>query len=68
MNVITPTRLRLGIAWRVQHAFLAIDADIAHEWIVPELQIERRLSRRIAMGGELHYRAGPAWPLAADGR
>ncbi|MGE3172412.1 MAG: hypothetical protein AB7O97_07270 [Planctomycetota bacterium] len=32
------------------------------------LQIERRLPRAVPVGGQLHYRAGPAWPLTAEGR
>jgi hypothetical protein len=31
------------------------------------LQIERRVSRRSLIGGRLRYRAGPAWPLTAEG-
>lgn len=48
---ITPTRLRIGLAWRTQRAWLAIDADIAHELIVPALDIERRWVANIHVGG-----------------
>ena len=51
VSVITPTRLRLGLAWRVRRAFLAMDVEIAHEWIVPELQIERRWIANVHIGG-----------------
>ena len=32
------------------------------------LEIERRLAGHGATGGRIRYRAGPAWPLAAEGR
>ena len=50
-GIITPTRLRLGIAWRLRNAWLGIDADIAHELSVPELNIERRWVANVHVGG-----------------
>lgn len=51
VGVVAPTRLRVGIALRVRHAWLAIDADVAHELIVPELGIERRWVANVHVGG-----------------
>jgi hypothetical protein len=32
------------------------------------LEIETRLQQRSSAGLRLRYRAGPAWPLAAEGK
>jgi len=42
VGLITPTRLRIGAAFRADRWWLGVDFEVAHEWIVPELNIERR--------------------------
>ena len=58
------------LTWMLAHGHLWCSVDLPdHNGLCGlVLQIERRLARRKGVGGELHYRAGPAWPLAADGR
>lgn len=51
VGVITPTRLRVGLAFRTQRAWLAVDADVAHELTVPGLGIERRWIANVHVGG-----------------
>ena len=51
VGVVAPTHLRLGMAWRVRNAWLGIDADIAHELFVPELDIDRRWVANVHVGG-----------------
>jgi hypothetical protein len=51
VGIVEPMRLRLGVAWRARNAWLGIDADIAHELIVPELNIERRWVANVHVGG-----------------
>lgn len=49
---ITPTRLRLGLAWRLGHrAWLGIDVDMSHELIAPDLNIDRRWVVNAHVGG-----------------
>jgi hypothetical protein len=47
--VISPTRLRLGLAWRVHRAWLGLDVEAAHEWSVPG--VERRWVANVHVGG-----------------
>ncbi len=52
VGIITPTRLRLGMAWRTAgRMWLGIDADIAHELVQPALNIERRWTVNVHVGG-----------------
>lgn len=53
VGIVAPTRLRLGLAFRGRHSWLGIDADIAHELIVPELNIERRWVVNVHVGGRM---------------
>lgn len=48
---VTPTRLRLGLAWRTSRAWLGIDVEIAHELLVPALDIQRRWVVNAHVGG-----------------
>lgn len=58
------------LAWLFRHGHLWCDQD------EPDynglcglvMQVERRLERSAPLGTSLEYRAGPAWPLAAEGR
>jgi hypothetical protein len=51
VQVITPTRLRAGLALRGSRGWLAIDVDVAHELSVESLGIERRWTFNARIGG-----------------
>lgn len=50
------------------HVWCSVEAPDHNGLCGVLLQIERRLARPTPTSGHLQYRAGPAWPLAADGR
>lgn len=50
-EVITPTRFRLGLAWRFDKGWLGVDGDLSHELILPEFGIDRPWVVNVRMGG-----------------
>lgn len=56
------------LGWMLTHGHVWCSVDLPdHNGLCGLIvQIERRLSRSGALASALQYRAGPAWPLAAD--
>lgn len=49
--LVTPTRVRLGIAYRWEHGWIAIDGDFQHELRSPEVGITREWVGGVRIGG-----------------
>ena len=50
-EIITPTRIRMGLAWRFDRGWVGIDADISHELNLPEFGIDRAWVVNVRAGG-----------------
>jgi hypothetical protein len=50
-EVVTPTRFRLGLAWRFDKGWVGIDGDLSHELILPEFGIDRPWVANVRVGG-----------------
>lgn len=50
-EVITPTRFRLGVAWRFERGWIGIDADLSHQLQLPEFSIDRPWVGNVRIGG-----------------
>jgi hypothetical protein len=58
VEIITPTRVRVGLAYRLERGWVGLDADISHELHLPEFGIERRWLVNVRVGGRYEVDPG----------
>jgi hypothetical protein len=63
VEVITPGRVRLGLAYRFDRGWVGLDADLAHELDLPELGIARQWLVNARIGGR--YEIDPGISIGA---
>lgn len=58
VDLITPGRVRLGLAYRFDRGWVGVDADVSHELDLPDLGIARQWLVNVRIGGRYEIEAG----------
>lgn len=58
VDLVAPTQLRVGLAYRFDRGWVGIDADVSHELSTPSLGIDRRWLVNVRIGGRFEVDPG----------